>query len=79
MFLKLLILSIALILPAIIFLGIRILLKRNGSFPDTHVGHNREMRKRGITCAKSTNIGCTPAGNYNGCAACGVIHGGEED
>jgi len=78
MFLKLLILSIALILTAMIFLGIRMLLKRNGSFPDTHVGHNREMRKRGITCAKSTNIGCTPAGDYKGCAACGGIYGDED-
>lgn len=71
MFIKLLILSITLILTAIIFLGIRILLKRNGRFPDTHVGHNREMRKRGITCARSTNTGCTPAGDFKGCSACG--------
>lgn len=78
MFIKLLILSIALILTAMVFLGIRILLKREGRFPDTHVGHNSEMRKRGISCAKSTDTGCTPAGDYKGCAACGAVYGNED-
>ena len=36
---------------AVTGLSVGVLLK--GKFPDTHVGHNAEMKKRGITCAKN--------------------------
>jgi hypothetical protein len=52
MFIKLLILSLLLVALSGIFLGIRILLRQNGKFPQFHVGHNKEMRKRGISCAQ---------------------------
>jgi len=71
MFLKLLFISLILILISLAGLGIRILIKRNGRFPDTHVGSNAEMRKRGITCAKQTDIGCNP-GNGTGACACNL-------
>jgi len=58
MFLKLLIPAIALIGFSSIFLGIRMILLRNGKFPQTEVGHNKEMRKRGIICAKAEEIKC---------------------
>ena len=35
------------------FLAIKILLKKNGRFPNTHVGHSAAMRKRGITCVQT--------------------------
>jgi len=47
------------ILLAIAVMGIGILgmafniVFRKSKFPETHVGHNREMRKRGIVCAKT--------------------------
>ncbi len=34
-------------------MGIRILIKKGGQFPETHVGHNKAMRKRGIVCVKT--------------------------
>jgi hypothetical protein len=34
-------------------MALTILVKKNGRFPETHIGHNREMRKRNIQCAKS--------------------------
>lgn len=34
-------------------LAITIIIKKNGKFPNTHVGGNKEMRKRGIKCAQS--------------------------
>jgi hypothetical protein len=71
MFVKLIILSLALVGVAIAFLGIRILLKSNGRFPDTHVGHNREMQKRGIKCAQETDTGCVPSDITGGCMTCG--------
>jgi hypothetical protein len=37
-------------------LGVSIFFKKNGKFPETEVGHNKEMRKRGITCAKQDEI-----------------------
>jgi len=71
MFIRLLIISIIFLLISFVFLGIRILVKSNGRFPETHVGRNKEMRKLGITCAQDTNIGCTPSDDFNGCATCG--------
>ncbi len=70
MFLKLLLLSGILLATVLAGLGIRILLKPKGEFPDTHVGHNKEMRKRGITCAKQENLGCKPVTGSDECLAC---------
>ncbi|GET30887.1 hypothetical protein [Prolixibacter sp. SD074] len=50
---KVILLAIALVSLAIFGLAIQIVLKKNGKFPDTHVGHNREMKKRGIVCAQT--------------------------
>jgi hypothetical protein len=69
MFLKLLILTGLLVSITLLGLGIRLLLKRGGGFPETHVGHNPEMKKRGLGCAKLTDTGCTPAFS-EGCEAC---------
>jgi len=72
MLIKLLIISFVLLAVTFAFLGIRILLKPGAKFPDTHVGHNKEMRKRGITCAQKTDIGCNPGNNFVGCDTCGA-------
>jgi hypothetical protein len=71
MFVKLLIISVLILTISGIFLGIRILLKNNGRFPETHISRNKEMQKRGITCAQDTNIGCNPSDEFDGCATCG--------
>ncbi|MDZ7634513.1 MAG: hypothetical protein U5L72_08790 [Bacteroidales bacterium] len=68
MFLKLLIISAVLVAIALAGMAITILVKPRGRFPDTHVGHNKEMRKRGITCAQNTDTGCSPV---DGGACCG--------
>ena len=70
MFLKLLILSLLLIAAAAAGLGIRMLLKPKGKFPETHVSRNPEMRKRGITCAKQTDVGCHSTADFPGCSSC---------
>jgi hypothetical protein len=72
MFLKLLIISVLVLLLAFAFLGIRILLKPKSRFPETHISQNREMQKRGITCAQKTDIGCNPGDDFEGCSTCGV-------
>jgi hypothetical protein len=71
MFLRLLIISIIILVLVMIFLGVRILLKKNGNFPETHAGHNREMQKRGITCSRNTDTGCTPVRHSSACSSCG--------
>lgn len=71
MFLQLLLLSGIIILISVAGLGIRILVKKNGRFPQTHVGKNKEMAKRGITCAQSIDTGCQPDDRSSGCATCG--------
>jgi len=42
-----------LLLAGVVGMAITILVKKNGRFPETHIGHNREMRKRKIHCAKT--------------------------
>lgn len=51
--LKTLLFSLIIVAISMAFLAIKILLKKNGRFPDTHVGHNAAMRKRGITCVQT--------------------------
>jgi hypothetical protein len=72
MFLKLLLISIGFILIALALMGIRILLKPGGKFPETHISRNKEMRKRGIKCAQKNDIGCNPGDDLKGCSACGM-------
>jgi len=73
MFIKLLIISVLLLIVSFIFIGIRIILKNNGRFPETHVSRNREMQRRGITCALDTDVGCRPSEDLSSCSACGKI------
>lgn len=42
-----------LILIAVLALGFRIFFVKNGKFPETEIGHNREMLKRGIHCPRT--------------------------
>lgn len=49
---KIILLAASLIGIAFIGLAFNILFRKK-SFPDTHVGHNKEMKKRGIVCAKT--------------------------
>ncbi len=41
------------LLAAVVLLSISILLKKNGKFPNIHVGRNPAMRKRNIGCVES--------------------------
>jgi hypothetical protein len=70
MFVKLLILSAVFLFIAFAGLGIRVLFRREGKFPETHAGRNREMRKLGISCAKNTDVGCHSTEGFPGCPAC---------
>lgn len=61
LYLKLILLSISLIGIAFVGMATQILLKRiilnkKGRFPQTSVGHNKEMRKLGLKCAKCEEL-----------------------
>ena len=56
MFLTLFILSVALVAIALLGLGIQILFSKKKSFPETRVGHNKEMRNRKIYCIKTQQV-----------------------
>lgn len=70
MFIKLFIICIIFLVASFILLGIRILLKSNGRFPETHISRNTEMQKRGITCAQDTDTGSNPSDVYCSCSSC---------
>ena len=70
MFIKLILFTVLFVALAFAGLAISMLVKKGGKFPDTHISHNREMRRRGISCAQHTDTGSRPAGNAGGCAGC---------
>ncbi len=45
-------LAVALVGIAFLGLGINIFFRKDGQFPETEVGKNKEMRKLGIYCTK---------------------------
>lgn len=53
-FLKIMLIVVILLAFAFACLAIRILIKKNGKFPSLHISRNKEMNKKGITCANST-------------------------
>jgi hypothetical protein len=50
---KTLLFTLLIIAISIALLSITILIKKNGKFPNIHIGGNKNMRKRGIKCAQS--------------------------
>ncbi len=52
-FLKTLLPALVILALAFIGLGITILLKRGGKFPNTHIHGNRQLNKQGVNCAQS--------------------------
>lgn len=49
------IITIILLGLALVGLGITMMVKKNGKFPDTHIGKNKAMKDRGIHCANTTD------------------------
>ena len=49
------ILAIILLGLALVGLGISMIIKKNGKFPEIHIGKNKAMKERGIHCANTTD------------------------
>lgn len=52
-FLKLFLIALVLVAIAFAGLAIKILLEKKGKFPNLHIGSNKHMKQRGITCAQT--------------------------
>jgi hypothetical protein len=67
--LKVLIISFILLGVAFLALAFRALFFREGRFPQTSIGKNKQMRELGITCVKHDELKCHK--NGGGAVGCG--------
>lgn len=51
--LKTILITMLIVTICIALLSVKILLKKNGRFPNTHVSGSKAMRERGIGCVQS--------------------------
>ena len=47
------VLSIIILLICTVLLSVRVIIKKNGRFSDTHIGSNPVLRKKGIKCVQT--------------------------
>jgi hypothetical protein len=50
---KTLLFTLLIIAICVALLAVKVIIKKNGRFPNTHVGGNKAMRRRGIKCVQS--------------------------
>ncbi len=50
MYLKLIILTLALIMLSLLGLGIKMLIRKKGDLSDIHIDHNPQLKEKGIVC-----------------------------
>lgn len=50
---KVIILSVIILALALLGLAVQILFKKGGKFPNTHVGGNKYLRSKGVTCIQT--------------------------
>ena len=48
--------SVIILLICMVLFCVKILFKKNGKFPNTHIGGNPTLRKRGIKCAQAQHF-----------------------
>lgn len=69
--LKLIGLSALILLVALTGMAVKIIFHKSHKFPETSAGHNKELRKRGVTCPKHEEIKCWGKNGKNvDCATC---------
>jgi len=45
--------TVIILIICVVLMCIRIILKKNGRFPNTHIGGNKALRDKGIHCANT--------------------------
>lgn len=71
--------ALALVALCVFGLCFNIIFRKDGKFPETEIENNKEMRKRGIKCAKEEEMRLwgrkdadgKPECSEDGCASCG--------
>ena len=53
---KTVLLAVLLLAVGVAAMAITILVKKDGKFPDGEISHNKELRRRGIVCAKEEEL-----------------------
>jgi len=53
---KVFLLAVILLAAAVAGMAVTILVKSEGKFPDGEISHNKELRKRGVICAKEEEL-----------------------
>ena len=53
--LKTILITIVIIAIVVLLLGFKVFFVKGGSFPSMHISSNKEMKRRGISCAVSTD------------------------
>ena len=72
--LKILLLTVILLAFALLALGVQTFFSKRKKFPSTEVGHNKDMAKLGISCAKHEEYKCHAQyrnGKFDGNSGCG--------
>ena len=76
MFIKLILLVIGILSVAILAMGINVFFRKK-KFPDSSVGGNKELRKRGLRCARGEEIKCRREidglKSTSACDSCGCV------
>ena len=67
---KLIALAAVILFVALFGMAVRILFHKSHKFPETSAGHNKELRKKGISCPKHDEIKCWSKNQNKGCATC---------
>ena len=53
---KVILLAVALLVLAVAGMAVTILVRKDGKFPDGEISRNKELRRRGIVCAKEEEL-----------------------
>jgi hypothetical protein len=54
--LEVVVLSVIILLICMVLLCINIIVKKNGKFPNTHIGGNPALQKKGIKCVQAQDF-----------------------
>jgi len=69
--LKLFLVIVLLLAAVILLMGVKVFFHKTHKFPETSAGHNKELRKRGIKCARHEEIKrWNSKTKHEGCASC---------
>lgn len=68
---KSILLAAAILGMALLGMAVKIIFHKSHKFPETSAGHNKELRKRGVSCPRHEEIKCWGKNGKNtNCATC---------